>query len=83
MSIGGEYANLSKDAEAITYIDDSSELYNEFQHMSNKMWNIMDECNVSDDVVITKKEGLVVQSKITYIKVFDTLLGRQSQNKNC
>ena len=35
----------------------------------------MDESDILDDIVITKKEGLVVQSKMTYTKVFETLLG--------
>jgi len=75
MSIGGEFPDLSRDAEAITFIPDDCELYNEFQTMSAKMWDVMEESDELNNIVITKKEGLMAQARITYHKVFHQLLG--------
>ncbi|CBY07279.1 unnamed protein product [Oikopleura dioica] len=74
LSIGGEFPDMSRDAEAMTFIPDDSELYNEFRTMSAQMWDIMEEGDEADNIVISKKEGLIVQAKTTYNKVFHHLL---------
>lgn len=79
LSIGGEFEGMTREMEDVELIPDDSALYDEFQTMSETMWSLMDEYDNGENIVISKKQGLVIIAKRTYTKVFDGLLGKMSK----